>query len=86
MVLLWWTQWDIQLWLILMGAQCMRCCLSVVKHDSQHCGSRVDSHSFVTARGDQISWPPGHHPQQGRIGGAYPRLDEVGEQCVLGFK
>ena len=47
---------------------------------------RVDTHTFVTARGDRISRPPGRRPQQGRIGGPYPRVDEVGEQSVHGFK
>ena len=47
---------------------------------------RVDTHTFVTARGDRISRPPGRRPQQGRLGGPYPRLDEVGEQSVHGFK
>ena len=47
---------------------------------------RVDTHTFVTARGDRISRPPGRRPQQGRIGGLYPRVDEVGEQSVHGFK
>ena len=32
---------------------------------------------FVTTRGDQISRPHGHCPQQGRIGGPYPGIDEV---------
>ena len=32
---------------------------------------RVDPHTFVMARGDHISRPPRHHPQQGRLGGAY---------------
>ena len=30
--------------------------------------------TFVTMRGDQIS-----HPPQGRIGGPYPRINEVSE-------
>ena len=47
---------------------------------------RVDNQTFVTARGDRTSRPPGRGPQQGRIGGPYLRLDEVGEQSVHGFK
>ena len=47
---------------------------------------RVDTHTFVTTRGDRISRPPGRRPQQGRIGGPYPRFDEVGEQSVHDFK
>ena len=35
--------------------------------------------TFVTTRGDQISRPHGRRPQQGRIGGPYPRIDEVSE-------
>ena len=46
---------------------------------------RVDNQTFVTARGDRISRPPGRRPQQGRLGGPYPQLDEVGEQSVHGF-
>ena len=47
---------------------------------------RVDNQMFITARGDCISRPPRRRPQQGRIGGPYPRPDEVGEQLVCGFK
>ena len=32
---------------------------------------------FVTTRGDQISHPHGRRPQHGRIGGPYPKIDEV---------
>ena len=34
---------------------------------------------FVTTRGDHISCPHGRRPQQGRIGGPYPKIDEVSE-------
>ena len=35
--------------------------------------------TFVTMRGDHISRPHGRRPQQGRIRGPYPRIDEVSE-------
>ena len=37
-------------------------------------GGEMRGNTFVTMRGDQIS-----RPQQGRIGGPYPRIDEVSE-------
>ena len=37
-------------------------------------GGEMRGNTFVTTRGDQIS-----RPQQGRIGGPYPRIDEVSE-------
>ena len=40
-------------------------------------GGEMRGNTFVTTRGDQISCPHGHHPQQGHIGGPYPRIDEV---------
>ena len=42
-------------------------------------GGETRGNTFVTSRGDQISCPHGCHPQQGRIGGPYPKLDEVSE-------
>ena len=42
-------------------------------------GSEMRGNTFVTTRGDQISRPHGHRPQQGRIGGPYPRIDEVSD-------
>ena len=42
-------------------------------------GGEMRGSMFVTTRGDQISRPHGRHPQQGRIGGPYPRIDEVSE-------
>ena len=47
-------------------------------------GGEMRGNTFVTCRGDQISrphgcHPHGHCPQQGRIGGPYPRIDEVSE-------
>ena len=42
-------------------------------------GGEMRGNMFVTTRGDQISCPHGHRPQQGRIGGPYPRIDEVSE-------
>ena len=42
-------------------------------------GGEMRGNMFVTTRGDQISRPHGHCPQQGRIGGPYPRIDEVSE-------
>ena len=35
--------------------------------------------TFVTMRGDHISRPHRCRPPQGRIGGSYPRIDEVSE-------
>ena len=40
-------------------------------------GGKMRGNRFVTTRGDQISCPHGHHPQHGRIGGPYPKIDEV---------
>ena len=37
-------------------------------------GGEMMGNTFGTTRGDHIS-----RPQQGRIGGAYPRIDEVSE-------
>ena len=37
-------------------------------------GGEMRGNTFVTTRGDQISRPP-----QGRIGGSYPKIDEVSE-------
>ena len=42
-------------------------------------GGEMRGNTFVTMRGDQISRPHGRRPQQGRIGGPYPRIDEVSE-------
>ena len=42
-------------------------------------GDEMRGNSFVTTRGDQISRLHGCHPQQGRIGGAYPKIDKVSE-------
>ena len=42
-------------------------------------GGEMRGNMFVTTRGDQISRPHGRRPQQGRIGGPYPRIDEVSE-------
>ena len=37
--------------------------------------------TFVTTRGDRISWAHGQRPQLGRTGnGPYPRIDKVREQ------
>ena len=43
-------------------------------------GGEMRGNMFVTSRGDQISCPHGRRPQQGRIGGPYPRIDEVSER------
>ena len=40
-------------------------------------GGEMRGNTFITMRGDQISRPHGRYPQQGRIGGPYPRIDEV---------
>ena len=37
-------------------------------------GGEMRGNTFVTMRGDQIS-----RPQQGRVGGPYPRIDKVGD-------
>ena len=37
-------------------------------------GGEMRGNTFVTTRGDQISCP-----QQGQIGGPYPRIDEVSD-------
>ena len=42
-------------------------------------GGEMRGNTFVTTRGDHISCPHGPRPQQGRIGGPYPRIDEVSE-------
>ena len=42
-------------------------------------GGEMRGNTFVTTRGDQISRPHGRRPQHGRIGGSYPRIEEVSE-------
>ena len=42
-------------------------------------GGEMRGNTFVTSRGDQISRPHGRRPQHGRIGGPYPKIDEVSE-------
>ena len=42
-------------------------------------GGEMRGNTFVTIRGDHISRPHGCHPPQGRIGGPYPKIDEVSE-------
>ena len=42
-------------------------------------GGEMRGNTFVTMRGDQISRPHGRRPQQGQIGGPYPKIDEVSE-------
>ena len=42
-------------------------------------GGEMRGNTFVTTRGDQISRPHGCRPPQGRIGGPYPKIDEVSE-------
>ena len=42
-------------------------------------GGEMRGNMFVTSRGNQISRPHGRHPQQGQVGGPYPRVDEVSE-------
>ena len=42
-------------------------------------GGEMRGNMFVTTRGDQISRPHGRRPQHGRIGGPYPKVDEVSE-------
>ena len=42
-------------------------------------GGEMMGNTFVTIRGDHISCPHGCRPPQGRIGGPYPRIDEVSE-------
>ena len=42
-------------------------------------GGEMRGNTFVTTRGDQISRPHGRCPQQGWIGGPYPRIDEVSD-------
>ena len=42
-------------------------------------GGEMRGNMFITMRGDQISRPHGRHPQHGRIGGPYPKIDEVSE-------
>ena len=43
-------------------------------------GGEMRGNTFVTTRGDQISCPHGRRPPQGRIGGPYPRIDEVSKR------
>ena len=43
-------------------------------------GGELMGHVFVTARGDRISNARGYRPQQGWIGGPYPRLDQVSKR------
>ena len=43
-------------------------------------GGEMRGNMFVTMRGDQISCPHGRRPPHGRIGGPYPRIDEVSER------
>ena len=40
-------------------------------------GGEMRGNTFVTMRGDQISRLHGRRPQHGRIGGPYPKIDEV---------
>ena len=40
-------------------------------------GGEMRGNTFVTTRGDCISRPHGRRPQQGWIGGPYPKIDEV---------
>ena len=40
-------------------------------------GGEMRGNTFVTTRGNLISRPHGRCPPQGRIGGPYPRIDEV---------
>ena len=42
-------------------------------------GGEMRGNTFVTTRGDHISCPHGCRPPQGRIGGPYPKIDEVSE-------
>ena len=42
-------------------------------------GGELMGHIFVTTKGDWISNAQGHCPQQGQMGGPYPRLDQVSE-------
>ena len=42
-------------------------------------GGEMRGNTFVTTRGDMISHPHGRCPQNGRIGGPYPKLEEVSE-------
>ena len=42
-------------------------------------GGKMRGNTFVTSRGNHISRPHGCRPQQGCIGGPYPRIDEVSE-------
>ena len=42
-------------------------------------GGEMRGNTFVTTRGDQISCLHGRRPQNGRIGGPYPKIDEVSE-------
>ena len=42
-------------------------------------GGEMRGNTFVTTRGDQISRPHGRRPQQGQIGGPYPRINEVSD-------
>ena len=42
-------------------------------------GGEMRGNTFFTIRGDCISCPHGRCPQQGWIGGPYPRIEEVSE-------
>ena len=42
-------------------------------------GGEMRGNTFVTTRSDQISHPHGRRPQHGRIGGPYPKIDEVSD-------
>ena len=44
-----------------------------------HEGGEMRGNTFVISRGDHISHPHGCHPQQGHIGGPYPKIDKVSE-------
>ena len=76
--LLQWTRLDIREWLLCRAVKCARCSFSWFKVELTS-RFRVDNHMFITTRGDCISRPPRRHPQQGRLGGPYLWLDEVGE-------
>ena len=42
-------------------------------------GGEMRGNMFVTMRGDHISRPHGRRPPHGRIGGPYPKIDEVSD-------
>ena len=77
-VLLQWIRLDVREWLLCRAVKCARCSFSWFKVELTS-RFRVDNHMFITTRGDCISRPPRRHPQQGRLGGPYLWLDEVGE-------